>query len=139
MPPRVSLGPSVSSHLCFGRVCPPFPLSTEMLSLVDQLLVTGPLLGRELGVDLGPHARFDRVELGPDARPERIGLGAVACDDRAHGLSLRGTEAQLAAQVGDERVWTAAASHPPRTSLIAFRGLAAAPAGQPTGHEHGGQ
>src|SRR5438093_309457 len=78
-----------------------------MLSLVNQLLVTSPLLGRELGVDLGPHARFDRVELGPDARPERIGLGAVARDDRADGVALRGVETQLSAQVRDEGVWTA--------------------------------
>jgi len=109
-----------------------------MLSLVNQLLVTSPLLGRELGVDFGPHPRFDRVELGPDARPERIGLGAVARDDRADRVALRGVETQLAAQVGDEGVWTPVTATT-RASLIALCCLAAAPAGQPASHEHGGQ
>src|SRR5438552_2842514 len=107
-----------------------------MLSPVDQLLVTSPLLGSELRIDLGAHAGLDGIEAGPDPRPQGIGLGAVAGDDRAHRVALCGAQFQLTGQIGDERVRAAMSS---RATVITFRGLVATPAGQPTGQEYSGQ
>src|SRR6266704_720532 len=84
--PRPGLPTSLPTHpaalvaprLALGGV---FPLPTVMLSLIDQLLVTSPLLGCKLGIDLGAHARLDGIEPRPDPSPEGIGLGAVTRED----------------------------------------------------------
>ena len=105
-----------------------------MLCLVDQLLVTSPLVRRELGVDLGAHARLDGIEPWPHPRPQGIGLGAVTREDRADGVALRRAQVELPAQIGDHRIGSA-----PRAPPVAFYSLAAAPSGKSARYEHGGQ
>jgi len=121
----------MAPRFCFGGV---FSLPTVMLSLVDQLLVTSPLLRRKLGIDLGTHARLDGIEARPHACPQGIGLGAVPRDDRPDGVPLRGVEIQLPAQVGDEGVRAAA-----RAAVVTCHSFAATPSGKPTRHEHRSQ
>src|SRR2546423_8829624 len=106
-----------------------------MLSLLDELLVPGPLRGRELGVDLRPHARLDGIELRPDPRPQGIGLRLVTGENRADGIALRRVEVQLPAQIGDDRVRSAPRS---TASALAVGGFVASPARKSSGQEDGG-
>src|SRR2546429_2074730 len=100
-----------------------------MLSPVDQLLVTSPLLRRELCVDLDTHTRLDGIEPRPDPRPQGIGLGAVTRDDRADGVALRRAEVQLPAEIGNQGIRSAMGA-----AVVAFRGFAATPSGQSARH-----
>src|SRR5207248_719834 len=99
-----------------------FPLSTVMLSLIDQLLVLGPLRRRELPVDLAAHARFEGIKAGPHLRPQCVGFGTMTGKDRAHRIALRRAEVQLLAEIVDDRVWVAAAAATQtRSSTISAR------------------
>jgi hypothetical protein len=98
-----------------------------MLSPLDQLLVPGTLLRRELCIDLGAHPRLDGIEAGPDLRPQRIRLGTVAREDHAHRVPLRVAQIELAAQIRDHRVGAAAAQP---AIFVALRRFAAAPSGE---------
>src|SRR5258705_97682 len=54
-----------------------------MLSPIDELLVTSPLLRRELGVDLGTHACLDGSDAVTRAARPGPSLGAIAVSNEA--------------------------------------------------------
>jgi hypothetical protein len=111
-----------------------------MLRPLDQLLMPGPLLGRENRVDLGAHPHLDGIELRPDPRPQGIGFGTMPREDRAHRIALGVAELQLALEILDHRVRSTTPGPSPRPAASVPLGrFVTTPPGQSACQEHSRQ